>query len=329
MAAEYLLKWTPEQTRRLIMFRVENEEHFTKRKSNHLWGTLIRDLGLEGKMTPQQFAKKWNNLKMKYKLLKDPPTGMEHWSQESYWCWFDLMDRAMTGRMAQGEGSVLSPAPLAEGDGSVLSTVSLVKGEWPQWSSGQADGGGAVAAEGDGGMILQNSPAALLLPPLASDGTVSGAQRISVQPDDDGGGGILSRVMVKQYEPPREELGRERQQLEREQAELDRERLVLDREREQLGQEMVSVERERVVLEKEKAWVDRERGVIDRERAVLDRELTVLYREKAALDRERNRLRQEERRHPVDGPVQDAWPAVDPLQKDRLLCLWERLIDTL
>ena len=29
---------------------------------------LIRDLGLEGKATPKQFAKKWENLKMKYKV---------------------------------------------------------------------------------------------------------------------------------------------------------------------------------------------------------------------------------------------------------------------
>ncbi|CAL8360526.1 unnamed protein product [Lota lota] len=326
------VRGTPERTRRLIMFRVENEERFTKRKSKHLWGSLIKDLGLEGKMTPQQFAKKWNNLKMKYKLLKEPPAGTGLWSKESYWCWFDLMDRAMTGRLGQGEGdgsvfssvslvegegSVKNPAHLANGEGSFLSPTRLVKGEWPQWSSTESE------SRGEGGKILQNWPSSLLLTPVGSESTAGRAQHILVQPAD----ASVTMAMMKQDKSPRAELGRESQRLEREQAELERERL---------SQETVSVERERVALEKEKAGVDRERAVLDRERAVLDRERAVLdreravlYRARAALNRERNRLAQQKEHHLVDGLGQGTWPAVETRHKDRLLCLWDRLMDSL
>ncbi|KAM4712252.1 uncharacterized protein FYW61_021202 isoform 2-T2 [Anableps anableps] len=64
-------KWTPQETRRLIRFRAENEHLFLKSKkaAKLLWETLIKELGLEGKVTSQQVSKKWENLKKKYKDL--------------------------------------------------------------------------------------------------------------------------------------------------------------------------------------------------------------------------------------------------------------------
>ncbi|KAM4712253.1 uncharacterized protein FYW61_021202 isoform 3-T3 [Anableps anableps] len=62
---------TPQETRRLIRFRAENEHLFLKSKkaAKLLWETLIKELGLEGKVTSQQVSKKWENLKKKYKDL--------------------------------------------------------------------------------------------------------------------------------------------------------------------------------------------------------------------------------------------------------------------
>ncbi|KAL7394671.1 hypothetical protein ABVT39_001760 [Epinephelus coioides] len=65
---------TPEETRRLIKFRAENEQRFLKSKAaaKQLWETLIKELGLEGKITS---SKKWENLKKKYKELRTPKAG--------------------------------------------------------------------------------------------------------------------------------------------------------------------------------------------------------------------------------------------------------------
>ncbi|KAL2092746.1 hypothetical protein ACEWY4_012544 [Coilia grayii] len=71
------VRGTPEETRRLIRFRAENEQRFMKSKAaaKQLWETLVKDLGLQGTITSQQASKKWENLKKKYKELKTPKTG--------------------------------------------------------------------------------------------------------------------------------------------------------------------------------------------------------------------------------------------------------------
>ncbi|XP_060883028.1 uncharacterized protein LOC132954487 [Labrus mixtus] len=72
-----IIPGTPQQTRHLIRFRSANEQRFLRSKSaaRPLWETLIKELAIEGKITPQQVSKKWENLKKKYKELKTPRTG--------------------------------------------------------------------------------------------------------------------------------------------------------------------------------------------------------------------------------------------------------------
>ncbi|KAF4116466.1 hypothetical protein G5714_003955 [Onychostoma macrolepis] len=67
----------PEETRQLIHFRAENEQKFLKSKyaTKQLWETLIKEKGLEGRITGQQASKKWENLKQRYKELRTPKTG--------------------------------------------------------------------------------------------------------------------------------------------------------------------------------------------------------------------------------------------------------------
>ncbi|XP_016327895.1 uncharacterized protein LOC107677489 [Sinocyclocheilus anshuiensis] len=94
---------TPEETRRLIRFRAENEQHFLKYKYNakQLWETLIKELGLEGKVTGQQASKKWENLKKKYKDLKTPKTGSGTDAGEvtaSTWQYFEEMHEVLGSR---------------------------------------------------------------------------------------------------------------------------------------------------------------------------------------------------------------------------------------
>ncbi|XP_010765973.1 uncharacterized protein [Notothenia coriiceps] len=95
-------KMTEEDVKRLIELRASNEALFTgKRNSAKLaWSTILKGLGLEGKLTPDQIAKKWDNLRTKYKDLKQPYQGQDSLggAVES-WPWFHIMDEAMHGRL--------------------------------------------------------------------------------------------------------------------------------------------------------------------------------------------------------------------------------------
>ncbi|CAL8360521.1 unnamed protein product [Lota lota] len=104
-------KMTEDDVKRLIEFRASNESLFTgKRNSAKIaWNTILKGLGLQGKLTADQIAKKWDNLRTKYKDLKQPYQGQEGGSQDS-WPWFHIMDDAMQGRL-YNSNLVLSPAP--------------------------------------------------------------------------------------------------------------------------------------------------------------------------------------------------------------------------
>ncbi|XP_060757015.1 uncharacterized protein LOC132868062 [Neoarius graeffei] len=93
----------PEETRRLIRFRAENEQRFLKSKAaaKKLWETLIKELGLEGKVTSQQASKKWENLKKKYKELKNPLSGSgtdEGQTTACTWQFFEDMHEVLGSR---------------------------------------------------------------------------------------------------------------------------------------------------------------------------------------------------------------------------------------
>uniref|UniRef100_A0A672YSA3 Myb/SANT-like DNA-binding domain-containing protein n=1 Tax=Sphaeramia orbicularis TaxID=375764 RepID=A0A672YSA3_9TELE len=104
-------KMTEEDVKRLIEFRASNEALFTgKRNSAKIaWSTILKGLGLEGKLTADQIAKKWDNLRTKYKDLKQPYQGQDNiGAVVESWPWFHIMDEAMQGRL-YNSNLVLSP----------------------------------------------------------------------------------------------------------------------------------------------------------------------------------------------------------------------------
>ncbi|XP_039466114.1 uncharacterized protein LOC120439317 isoform X2 [Oreochromis aureus] len=74
---EYTFKWTKEQTADFIKTRGENDHLFTGVKNSATvgWRTVLEKLGLQGKVTPLQAKKKWDNLKKRYKDCKCPGSG--------------------------------------------------------------------------------------------------------------------------------------------------------------------------------------------------------------------------------------------------------------
>lgn len=109
---ENTYKMTEEDVKRLIEFRASNEALFTgKRNSAKIaWSTILKGLGLEGKLTADQIAKKWDNLRTKYKDLKQPYQGQDVTGVVESWPWFHMMEEAMHGRLFNSD-LVLSPDP--------------------------------------------------------------------------------------------------------------------------------------------------------------------------------------------------------------------------
>ncbi|XP_033991068.1 uncharacterized protein LOC117486669 [Trematomus bernacchii] len=103
MVAEKLHKWTEAQTRSLVHHRTEHDHLFTGKRytAKKAWGEVLQKMGLEELLTPTQLAKKWDNLKRKYKELKTPPTGTgtdEGEATAATWPWFSLMHEAIGSR---------------------------------------------------------------------------------------------------------------------------------------------------------------------------------------------------------------------------------------
>ncbi|XP_054633578.1 uncharacterized protein LOC129181874 isoform X2 [Dunckerocampus dactyliophorus] len=100
--SEFSYKLTEEDIRRLVELRAANESLFTGRRNSAkpAWRGIVKELGLTGKITPDQVAKKWDNLKTKFKDLKFPPHGMEVQTSPASWPWFQLISDALEGRLA-------------------------------------------------------------------------------------------------------------------------------------------------------------------------------------------------------------------------------------
>ncbi|KAG9277970.1 hypothetical protein AMEX_G5747 [Astyanax mexicanus] len=97
---EVIFKWSRSAIEAFIKARIEKERLFTGEKNSALsaWKTILLELGLADKVTPQQARKKWDNLKKKYKELKCPPSGSGTDNGEATaatWPWFSLMDEAL------------------------------------------------------------------------------------------------------------------------------------------------------------------------------------------------------------------------------------------
>ncbi|KAF1383105.1 hypothetical protein PFLUV_G00150870 [Perca fluviatilis] len=116
--AEFTYKLTEEDIKRLIELRASNESLFTGRRNTAkpAWRGIVKGMGLTGKITPDQVAKKWDNLKTKFKDLKFPPRGMESQTSAASWPWFQLMSDALEGRLA-GKAPRVAPVWSGEEDG--------------------------------------------------------------------------------------------------------------------------------------------------------------------------------------------------------------------
>ncbi|KAG5261443.1 hypothetical protein AALO_G00304580 [Alosa alosa] len=73
--SDFVYKWTSDDTARFIQARGEADRLFTGQRNSAMdgWKQVLRSVGLEEKVTPQQARKKWDNLKKKIQGNEKPP----------------------------------------------------------------------------------------------------------------------------------------------------------------------------------------------------------------------------------------------------------------
>ncbi|XP_061532378.1 uncharacterized protein LOC133402528 isoform X2 [Phycodurus eques] len=138
--SEFSYKLTEDDIRKLVELRAANEALFTGRRNSAkpAWRGIVEEMGLTGKITPDQVAKKWDNLKTKFKDLKFPPRGVEPQGGAASWPWFRLMNDALEGRLA-GNAARAAPMWIGEED-------AVVSG-WPPSVDGRGAEPGICGAE--------------------------------------------------------------------------------------------------------------------------------------------------------------------------------------
>ncbi|XP_031168972.1 uncharacterized protein LOC116059844 isoform X1 [Sander lucioperca] len=344
-------RMTDRDITRMIQLRATNTSIFTGKRNSAMrgWRAIRREMGLQGTMTAWQLKKKWDNLKEKYKVMKNPPAGMESLTQPSSWRWFRLMDEALSGRLA-GTAPVIEPSPQDEDDedGTALPRLILpdTGAAFPELSVDEKGTLEGIGALGEG----------LRLAGAEACGDIEAASRTGTPAEADAAGGDGDRCQptvmeshpvintsqpgllyatllpsctaiktpsssthaaaaARELDEKRAELQGEWRALEREQAEFERELIALERDRELLNRDTAALERDRTLIERDRAVLDRDRAFLDRDRAFLDRDRAVLERDRAVLDRDREDLERERAlwRRERDGP---AAAAVDGQQAD-------------
>ncbi|CAJ1055813.1 rootletin-like isoform X1 [Xyrichtys novacula] len=316
---ENSFKMSDRQVRMMIELRATNHAIFTGKRHSAMrgWRAITREMGLQGLVSPQQMKKRWENLKEKYRSMKNPPEGMENQIQPKSWRWFQLMDEAMTGRLA-GTANIIQPSPLDTEEDNIFANSPLVLGE-PQpgldlseMAPLEEDLLGddlelndhekmkpenrtenppqVVSAAGSKVQVsipecqpqtqtVINSQPVLLYATLLPDRTAEARKTPPTSRDEVRKAEEVDRKLV--------ELQRERRALEQEQVEFDRELIALERDRELLRKDMSSLERERASLDRERAAVERDRAALEKDQAILKREQVILDRDRAFLDRDR------------------------------------------
>lgn len=239
---EHSYKMSEEDTQKMIKLRAANEALFTGRRNTAkaAWRAILRELGLQGKVSTVQLAKKWDNLKRRYKDLRYPPVGMESSVDPSSWPWFSLMHDAIEGRLSHS-------APLLD---------PVTRGNEPDDQPHKPRPARHQTPPAVPPPLQAPPPPPLQVPP---------PNQIHIPPSttapDFNTETFVSETNVA---------------LQREWGLLERERAVLERDRQMVEQERAAVQAERMWLERERADVQRDRALVEQERAALARDREIL-----------------------------------------------------
>uniref|UniRef100_A0A3B3CBX2 Uncharacterized LOC112151873 n=1 Tax=Oryzias melastigma TaxID=30732 RepID=A0A3B3CBX2_ORYME len=207
-----------------------------------------------------QLAKKWDNLKRRYKELKFPSRGVD--TNPNSWPWFYRMNDAMEGRFS-GAAPILTP--IVEDEDEDCEPLSSTPKKRARRSRG---GMTEFLTESEMDLLVDNE-------------------------DKNGSTALGDFHRLTEFSYKREKMfvkaGMEHlinsdlffsTMLLRKWEMVERERAALEREREMVERERATVERERAVVQAERLWLDRERAAVERDRAMVEQERLALGRER-------------------------------------------------
>ncbi|XP_020509319.1 trichohyalin isoform X1 [Labrus bergylta] len=306
--SDFTYKMNSKETEDFVKLRVSNKYLFSGKRNTSMWAwrAILKHMNLQHKMTHSQASKKWENLKKKYKLLKNPPDGVRLFPES--WPHYKLMDDAMEGRL-EGNAPILKAFPVDKNNRDFLTAN-------PNPRKRKIS------------MLLNSSTASLVGGPEIE---------VSLNGDEDGeedmaheGSQEMDRI-IQEVDNERDMMDSERLLMEREKEVMERERMVLQRERAVMDREIAAVDRERASLERERATIEREKALLEREKASLERDRAAVSRDRLALGREKARLERlfvpRERTGDVteDGSKTNDSDNID--RKERFLNSFEKLIE--
>ncbi|XP_077413557.1 uncharacterized protein LOC144043610 isoform X2 [Vanacampus margaritifer] len=96
-----IVKWSPEDTRKLIKLMKEHEQDFVQPRfwAKKMWADVVRELGLQGKITGKQASKKWQKLVETYEklqLLKSDSESDNGKDTVAAWQYFEEMHKVLS-----------------------------------------------------------------------------------------------------------------------------------------------------------------------------------------------------------------------------------------
>uniref|UniRef100_A0A8C7NH32 Myb/SANT-like DNA-binding domain-containing protein n=1 Tax=Oncorhynchus mykiss TaxID=8022 RepID=A0A8C7NH32_ONCMY len=243
--------WYKQDTRRLIKLRAANEVLFTGRRNaaKAAWKAILKELVLLGKVSTYQVAKKWDNLKRRYKDLKYPPVGMESIADNAAsWPWFYLMNEAMEGRLA-ASGPVLTP---------------ITEGDDPEPSPSQSSRNRGCPLLEKGDITLEYQQEIYVHPTIEECHRATAECESALREERLGRGPAGGTAAQKSVT-----LERGWEMVERERAAIEGDRAAVDRERQWLESERANLARDRMLLEQDMAALGREREAFESQRAAV------------------------------------------------------------
>ncbi|XP_019732659.1 uncharacterized protein LOC109520125 [Hippocampus comes] len=238
---EPIYNWSLKEAEELVKLRMSNNYLFSGKRNTSAWAwmAILRHMGLQYKLNHRQAKKKWQNLRQRYKELKDK-------SHCYMWPLFTLMDDAMEGRL-EGSAPVLG---ICAEDKLCISPRGKKRKRTP----------------------VSISPAQVtnIVPEI--EVTLNGDSGTGEEEDgaDEDGMEDSQEFMSQDEATEREKrfMELERMALQRDRALLEREIAIVDRDR-------ALMERERLLIEREKEMVAKDRDAINRERQALERQKAV------------------------------------------------------
>ncbi|XP_035004035.2 uncharacterized protein si:dkeyp-38g8.5 [Hippoglossus stenolepis] len=304
---DFIYKMSPREVEEFVKLRICNTSLFSGKRntSRRAWKAILKHMGLQHKMTFSQASKKWENMKKKYKALKNPSDGMKVFPE--MWAHFHLMDEATEGRL-EGSAPALKVFP---GDKDTRDFLPISKPKKRRRLS-----------------MGTSPPVSLVADRPEIEVSLNGDE------EEEEEGSLDVNLIMQEVDDERNVMDTERQVMDKEIRLMERERLVLQRERAVLDREVATLERDRATLDREMATVEREKVVLEREKAMVEKDKDAMCRERRALERERARLERlfapretTEEATGNHGEVKDSH-AVDMDRKERFLYLFEKLIES-